>query len=285
MADTKIEWADKVWNPIVGCTEVGTRCKNCYAKRMARRLKAMGRPEYQMVIDDHGWTGSVAIISSKLRDPYAWKKPRRVFVDSMGDWMHAAVSDYVIDRILDVMHNNSRHIFITLTGRPDRLPDVLKRKFPSGNVLIGCSISNQADADRSLPAMKAVHDQGWNTFVSYEPALETIKWEGWEFLDWMVCGGESGPNAREMSFYAPVQAHEFCLPNHISFFFKQWGDGLVKKWKNKTPHEAKLVFPELNPASYGFDLFQKKGGRILNGKEYNEFPDLSTPEKREWLNP
>ena len=266
MADTKIEWTEKVWNPVVGCTPTGERCRNCYAARMARRLKEMGRPEYQDVTNERGWNGKVTLIPEKLTLPMRWKKPARIFVDSMGDWMHSMIPQEFIFKMIDVMRSCHWHTFQTLTGRPARAASLLRAYSVSysvfGNALVGCSIATQQEANNHLVAMRALRDMGWRTLVSHEPALEVVNWTGWEFLDWMVCGGESGPGARWMPVQAPRAARDFCKTNGIPFLFKQWGH-----LRGNYPHETWMVYDDA-----GWNAHEKKGGRVLDGKLWDEYP-------------
>jgi protein gp37 len=118
MGKTKIDWADVVWNPTIGCTKVSAGCENCYAERMAARLKAMGRPEYQDVVDDKGhWTGKITLCPERLNQPLHWLKSKRIFVDSMSDLFHTCVPFAYIEQILKVMILASQHTFIILTKK------------------------------------------------------------------------------------------------------------------------------------------------------------------------
>lgn len=120
--DSAIEWTDNVWNPVTGCTKVSTGCKNCYAETMARRLKAMGVPQYQNVLDDKGcWNGKVTLVHSALDAPLHWRKPQRIFVNSMSDLFHEDVPDEFIDKVFAVMALCPQHTFQVLTKRPERM--------------------------------------------------------------------------------------------------------------------------------------------------------------------
>jgi len=159
---------------------------------------------------------------------------------------------------LRVMANNPRHTFQVLTKRPSRMAQLLYTSDEVTHILLGCSVSIQRDADKALQDMAWVSRLGWRTFVSFEPALGFVDWSGWRFVDWMICGGESGPGARAMPPIAPLQTLSFCTQNQIPFLFKQWGD-------------MPAVFAELC-IEFGYNPKEKKGGRVLNGRVYDEYP-------------
>ena len=275
MAKSKIEWTEKVWNPLTGCNKVGLGCKNCYAEIMSKRLKAMGRPEYQNAVDDGGhWTGQITLLEDRLADPLKWKKSARIFVNSMSDLFHEDVPSAFIQRVVGVMCFANQHTYQILTKRYARPATELNQQDASDHILIGFSVCNQDDANKALASVRAVHQLGWRTWVSYEPALEIVNWSGWEFLDWMVCGGESGSKARPMHPLWARSAREFCQGSHIPFLFKQWGEwgpqaqmSLPEKWTYKT-----------KPIRAGDDILVKAGraltGRLLDGVEWNEYPKV-----------
>ena len=255
MADTKIDWADKVWNPVTGCTKVSAGCKNCYAERMAKRLA--GRAGYP----EDGF--KVTLHPEKLFEPLRWKKPSRIFVCSMGDLFHEDVSDeFLFDvtrRIVD-----SRHTFLILTKRPARMAAVICETGFIGslpNVWFGVSVEDQETADERIPLLlEPVAEIFENElgegagitgrrFVSYEPALGPIDFtpflkgeckycngEGGNTgcpcagsgkgprIDWLIMGGESGPGARPMHPDWARSVRDQCKAAGVPFFFKQWGE-------------------------------------------------------------
>jgi protein gp37 len=130
MADSSIEWTDAVWNPVRGCTRVSAGCQRCYAERTAHRFSGPGQPYeglVKLVGDEPRWTGKIQLVPEKLREPLSWKKPRRVFVNSMSDLFHEGVPDEFIDRVFAVMTLAGRHTFQVLTKRPERMRSYLDR--------------------------------------------------------------------------------------------------------------------------------------------------------------
>ncbi len=237
MAKTKIEWADATWSPVTGCSPVSTGCKNCFAKRMAKRLAGrFGYPEAPHEFD-------VTLHEDKLEQPLRWKKPRMIFVVSMGDLFHEDVPSRFIKRdVWNVMVDAKQHIFQLLTKRPDRMLALLGNHTPwPSNVWAGTSVEN-ADhlwrVEKLLQCPAAVH------FVSLEPLLAPIDirqylferlslsthparidWKGTVLpaLNWTIIGGESGPGARPMN---PQWARDIvvqCQEANVPAFVKQMG--------------------------------------------------------------
>ena len=274
---TKIEWADVVWNPMTGCSKVSAGCQNCYAERMAARLRSMGRPEYQDVVDDKGhWTGIIKLLPERLNLPLHWLKPRRVFVDSMSDLFHSCVPFAYIAQVLKVMVMANQHTFIILTKRPAFMMEFTKwmagadsiqlASWPR-NVWLGVSIENQEAANVRIPLLLLIPAS--MRFVSAEPMLGPIDlfraykllyhnapgftWKVGAGIDWVICGGESGPNARLMQPDWVRGLRDQCKQARarVPFFFKQWG--------NSTPV---LEFVD-----------KKRAGHLLDGRQWVEFPE------------
>ena len=242
---TAIEWADATWNPITGCTKVSLGCANCYAMAMAKRLKAMGNPRYQK----DGGAGSgpgfgVSLHPDVLAEPLHWRKPRRVFVVSMGDLFHEDVPDEFIDRVFHVMAQAKHHTFQVLTKRPDRMRrhfaarcgqlEVLAamggRKGTASvmpHIQLGVSVENQRMADERVPLL--LETPAAVRFLSCEPLLGPLdlrawmspwrceppggKWrEGpWDTLDWVIVGGESGPGRAERKLVERCECENLLL--------------------------------------------------------------------------
>lgn len=247
MADTTIEWTDSTWNPVAGCTIATAGCTNCYAMRMAARLEAMGVEKYAGLTRKTGgrakWTGKIALDHKALDTPATWKKPRRVFVNSMSDLFHPDVPVEFIAEVWRVMGNTPRHTYQILTKRPEFMAEVTPSLPVLPNVWLGTSVEDdrvlwRLDELRRVPA--AVR------FVSFEPLIGSVA--GAELLDihWAIVGGESGPKARAMDPVWVDEIHDACRRAGTAFFFKQWGG------KNK-----------------------KATGRELRGRTYDEMPALS----------
>lgn len=231
MSDTTIEWTDATWNPVAGCAIVTAGCSNCYAMRMAARLEAMGVNKYKGLTRKTGgrakWTGRIRCDQNALSVPLAWKRPRKVFVNSMSDLFHPDVPISFIQKVWKVMESADRHVFQILTKRPWRMAEVLQAKgfHVLQNVWLGTSVENNAvveriDALRSVPA--AIR------FVSFEPLIGSVERANLAKIDWAIVGGESGPKARPMNPDWVDEIKELCDAANTAFFFKQWG-GVNKK--------------------------------------------------------
>lgn len=236
MADTSIEWTDATWNPVAGCTIVTAGCTNCYAMRMAARLEAMGLEKYEGLTRKSGgrakWTGHITLDRSALAMPATWKKPRRVFVNSMSDLFHEDVPVEFIRDVWKVMAETSRHTYQILTKRSDRMAQVLTMPgfavLP--NVWLGASVEDsrvlhRLDDLRSVPSSVR--------FVSFEPLIGSVADARLDRIHWAIVGGESGPNARYMDPIWVDEIHDLCRKSRTAFFFKQWG-GRNKKATGRT---------------------------------------------------
>ncbi len=238
--NSKIEWTESTWNPVTGCTKISAGCKNCYAERMALRLKAAGSPNYA-----HGFR--VTLHHHALEIPLRWKKPRTIFVNSMSDLFHKNISFDFISKVFDVMRRASHHRFQILTKRSGRLLKLSSRLTWPENVWMGVTVENVNcsfrinDLQQTAAAIK---------FISFEPLLGSIPNIDLEGIDWVIVGGESGPRARPMKPQWPIDIRDQCLNADVSFFFKQWG-GINKKktgrildgcvW-NQTPRQARIGY-------------------------------------------
>ena len=208
-----IEWTDATWNPVTGCTKVSPGCKHCYAERLALRLKAMGSPRYR-----NGFT--VTLQPDQLTLPLRWRRPKRIFVNSMSDLFHEAIPEQYIQRVFEVMGQAYWHSFQILTKRSERLA-ALARDLPwPPNVWQGVSVENarytwRVAHLRQVPA--AVR------FLSVEPLLGPIPSLPLEGIHWVIVGGESGGGRREMAPDWARLVRDQCLASGVPFFFKQWG--------------------------------------------------------------
>ncbi len=251
MADTTIEWTDATWNPVAGCTVITPGCTNCYAMRMAARLEAMGLPKYQGLTRKSGgryvWVGKARIDEASLDVPLKWRKPRKIFVNSMSDLFHDNVPTDFIARVWKVMEQTPRHTYQILTKRPERMRDVLVAlDLPVlPHVWLGTSVEDSAVLSRldDLRATPSVI-----RFVSFEPLIGSVASADLTDIDWAIIGGESGPRSRPMDPQWVEEIQSRCRVSGTAFFFKQWGG------RNK-----------------------KAAGRTYDGREWNELPDLATP--------
>lgn len=226
-----IEWTDATWNPVTGCTIISPGCTNCYAMRMAARLQAMKHPAYEGVTRKSGkrqvWTGAVHENENVLEAPLGWRRPKRIFVNSMSDLFQDGVSKEFVARVWDVMERASRHEYQVLTKRPDRMLEVIGSGAlpPLPNVWLGTSVESAKYADRinllrQVPA--AVR------FISFEPLIEPVGPVNLNGIHWAIVGGESGPGARPMDVSWIDDIKTSCDEHGTAFFFKQWG-GTNKK--------------------------------------------------------
>lgn len=242
MATSTIEWTEMTWNPTTGCTKISQGCKHCYAEIMSRRLKAMGVKKYEDNFE-------VRIHPNTLQDPYKWKKPKVVFVNSMSDLFHPEVPLSFIKDVFNVMNDNPQHIFQVLTKRGNLLHKYNKELNWTDNIWMGVSVENEKVLKRVDYLRKT---DAKVKFLSCEPLLEGLPNLYLKNIDWVIVGGESGRKPRPMQEDWVEEIKVNCQNSNVPFFFKQWGG------TNK-----------------------KKAGRLLKGKLYDEMP-LKTPsyEKR-----
>ncbi len=239
--NTAIEWTEATWNPVTGCTRISTGCKNCYAERLARRLQAMGCYNYRNGFE-------VTLQPRMLRRPFAWKRPRRVFVNSMSDLFHDDVPASHIRRVFQIMNTANWHEYQVLTKRSKRLSQVASTLAWSTNIWMGVSVESKAytfriDHLRNTPA--AIK------FVSFEPLLGSITEVDLAGIDWVIVGGESGPRARSMQETWVLEILDHCRRFGVPFFFKQWGG-----------------------------IRRTVAGRLLKGRTWDEYPQGSDTSRR-----
>lgn len=230
-----IEWTESTWNPLTGCSKSSPGCRNCYAERMAKRLKAMGQRNYVNGFD-------LAMHERSLDLPLRWKKPQTIFVNSMSDLFHENVPLEFIQRIFDTMNEASWHRFQILTKRSAILRDLSPSLTWSDNIWMGVSVESGDWAFR----IDHLRESGAKTkFISLEPLLGPVPDLDLHGIDWVIVGGESGPGARPMDPSWVSEIRDQCLDEDVPFFFKQWG-GVQKK----------------------------KAGRVLEGKTWSQMPAM-----------
>lgn len=300
---SKISWTDQTWNVITGCSHAKTPgCDNCYARRMSKRLA--GRAGYPPAPDNF----KVTLHPDKLEQPLRWRKPRRVFVCSMGDLFHEDVPLDFIDAVFQTMALCSWHTFQVLTKRPERMLEYMQRKQIKNkigvnplapfqnralpNVWLGVTAENQQAANERRAAFEQV--PAAVKFVSYEPALGPVDWSGWEFINWLIAGGETGPGARPAHPRWFRSARGWCQNNGVAFHFKQWGKWIMVGtesvdgsywWPgadvekiNKYPHTWMNFSGEVGEKCSNRRGFcrvgSKRAGHLLDGVEWRQMPEV-----------
>ncbi len=330
---TKIEWCTETWNPIIGCRKLSPGCDNCFALRMAKRLASIGIEGYENVVFGNYWSGKQYFNDVTILKPLSWRKPRMIFITSMGDIFHLSNNQW-IDKVMAIVALSPMHTFLVLTKRSrclhayfDRPKDLLIQKWedaiyemglcdknddpdapacylhnrlqdewPMKNLWLGVTAENQDRADERVPFLLAT--PAARRFVSVEPMLgsvdlvnvyepprpaatppaggENTNLKQLGFIDWVICGGESGPGARPMhpDWVRFLQSECHCAG--VPFFFKQWGEWLPSynigerleefKFKN-LPREH--VFED---GIHTYRVGKKAAGAHLDGKEYKEYP-------------
>ena len=232
---SSIEWTESTWNPLTGCTKVSPGCKHCYAERMAKRLQAMGQPNYV-----NGFR--LTLHENALEKPLEWKSPQMIFVNSMSDLFHKDVPIEFVQRTFNVMHQAHWHQFQVLTKRSERLLDLSPQLEWTDNIWMGVSVETEDYKfridDLRLTGAKI-------KFLSLEPLLGPLQDLNLQDINWVIVGGESGPKARPVLREWVSDIRDQCVFAKVPFFFKQWGG--VKK---------------------------KKAGRLLDGQLWNEMPVL-----------
>lgn len=316
MSKSKIEWTDRVWNPVTGCTKISEGCKNCYAERQSKRFAGMnGYPA-----DD---PFKVTLHPDRLEEPLHWKKPSRIFVCSMGDLFHGDVTMGFISRVFSTIRRCPQHTFIVLTKRPVKMlhavNDYVDGALP--NLWLGVTAENQETADERIPLL--LKTPAAVRFVSIEPMLGPVsfRWSAWDglgtkkitdhldglrMLDWVICGGESGPGARPMHPDWARSLRDQCKEAAVPFFFKQWGEWGTRAFNMQTDEPVFRMFRDkqewinhartwinggicidtagqilncggdFDTARYPVSILHKLGkkltGHLLDGVEHREFP-------------
>lgn len=241
---TKIEWTDETWNPVTGCVKVSPGCKHCYAQTFSERFRGVVSPGGTLHPFHPGFDPTLR--PERVEQPLKWRKPRRVFVNSMSDLFGEFVPDDYIAEIFAIMSQTPQHTYQVLTKRADRMLDWTKAHDWIGkaaNIWVGVSAENKT---HGLPRVRKLRRAPVAVrFVSFEPLLEDLGQFNLCGIDWAIVGGESGPHARPMKPEWVRRIRNQCTRHGVPFFFKQWGGTR----KHKT-------------------------GRVLDGRTWDEFPSL-----------
>jgi protein gp37 len=243
MKTTKIEWTDKTWNPITGCTKISAGCANCYAEIMSKRLQAMKQDKYK-----NGFI--LTMHNDVLDEPIKWKKPHTIFVCSMSDLFHENVPFSFIDKVMETIKSTPQHNYQILTKRANRMAEYFSDKIIPKNAWLGVTVDiasskSRIDFLRNLNAPIK--------FLSCEPLLEDLGDMNLDGIDWVIVGGESGAKARPMKEEWVQSIKVQTEKQGSAFFFKQWGT-----W-----------------GSDGIKRNKKANGKLINGKVYQAMPTLN----------
>lgn len=255
MAETQIEWTDATWNPVAGCSIYSAGCTHCYAMNMAKRLEAMGIEKYAGLTRRSGnrtvWNGVIREDYATLSLPYHWKKPRKIFVNSMSDLFHESVSDEFILAVWKVMRETPQHNYQILTKRPERMAQIIDLYITDilPNLWLGTSIEN-ADTVYRTKHLRA--SPAAIRFISFEPLIGPVGTIDLSDIHWAIVGGESGSSARPIQEEWIDEIHHQCLQAGTAFFFKQWGS-----WGKDNKRRSK-----------------KANGREYRGQIWDEMPSI-----------
>jgi protein gp37 len=235
---TAIEWTDTTWNPVTGCTKISAGCDHCYAERFSERFRGTRGHPFKNGFD-------LTLRPERLPHPLEWRKPRMIFVNSMSDLFHKEVPSGFISKVFDTMEKADWHTFQVLTKRSSLMRNFLRARYGNrrGPSHIWCGVSVEDGKRKS----RIQHLQGAPAgvrFVSIEPLIAHVGALNLDGIDWVIVGGESGPGARPMEPDWVREIRDQCVQQGIAFFFKQWGG-----------------------------LRPKSGGRELDGREWDEFPN------------
>ena len=242
MRTTKIEWTDKTWNPVAGCTKVSPGCAHCYAEVMARRLQAMGLKKYKNAF-------CPTLHEDSLDEPLQWRKPHAIFVCSMGDLFHENVPAAFLDKVMKTIEATPQHRYQLLTKRANRMADYFRKRPVPSNAWLGVTIEAQASKER-INLLRGLDAK--IRFLSCEPLIENLHDLDLNGIHWVIVGGESGPLARPMKEEWVLSIKRQAEEQNTDFFFKQWGT-----W-----------------GSDGIKRNKHANGKKLRGKIYQSMPSL-----------
>jgi protein gp37 len=244
--NSAIEWTDATWNPVTGCTKISAGCDNCYAARFSERFRGVPGHPFEMGFD-------LTLRPERMKQPLEWKRPRMIFVNSMSDLFHKDIPKEHIVAVFDTMEKADWHVYQLLTKRSSLLQKFINdryrtRKAPA-HIWFGVSVENRQATARITHLQKA---NAHVRFLSIEPLIAPVGPLDLRAIDWVIVGGESGPGARPMNPEWAIDVRNQCLAAGVAFFFKQWG--------GRSP---------------------KTGGRLLEGREWNQFPIRGRPSRRQ----
>jgi protein gp37 len=235
---TDIEWTDATWNPVTGCSKITRGCDHCYAERFSERFRGVPGHPFEQGFD-------LTLRPERLTQPIFWRKPKRIFVNSMSDLFHKEVPFSFIDAVFDTMETAHWHTFQVLTKRSSLLMKYLRGRYRAGrpappHIWLGVSVEDAKNAVR-IKHLRAAPAS--IRFISFEPLLDSVGTIDLTGIHWAIVGGESGPGARPMAESWALEIRDQCKKAKVAFFFKQWGG-----------------------------IRPKSGGRLLRRREWNQYP-------------
>ena len=235
-----IEWTDATWNPVTGCTKISSGCDHCYAERIAERFRGVRGHAYENGFE-------LSLRPGRLDQPLRWRQPRMIFVNSMSDLFHKEVPRDFVDRVFDTMEQATWHRFQVLTKRSSRMRNYVNSRYTSSASPIHIWLGTSVEDGTKVSRIKHVQQMSATVrFLSIEPLLGPMGRLDLAGIHWVIVGGESGPEARGMKVEWAREVRDQCIAAEVPFFFKQWGG-----------------------------LRPKSGGRLLDRREWNQFPRLS----------
>jgi protein gp37 len=239
-----IEWTDATWNPVTGCTKISPGCDHCYAERFSERFRGVAGHPFEQGFD-------LTLRPERIEQPLAWKRPRMIFVNSMSDLFHKEIPTSFIDGAFDTMERANWHVFQVLTKRSSLMRRYVNQRYKGSpapsHIWLGVSVEDASRVSRVRHLQQA---NASIRFLSVEPMIGPVAQIDLKGIHWVIAGGESGPGARPIKEEWVCELRNECRENGVAFFFKQWG--------GKTP---------------------KAGGRSLQGREWNEFPNIKRQKR------
>jgi len=271
---SKIEWTDRTWNPVTGCTKVSPGCKHCYAERLWARLSAPGMPYVGRKFTD------IQCHTARLHAPTKWRNPSMIFVNSMSDLFHADVDDEFLLLVMETIKKTPHHQYQILTKRPEIAHEFFKNNSETWglkNIWIGVSAENQATAYRRVSKLITIPGN-FGKFVSAEPLLEKIDLgSNISGIDWLIVGGESGPKARPTHVEWVRSLRDQCVEHDTPFFFKQWGEWGPESQMEIDPRNlsgsTEAVFGDYNGIkSMMYKVGKRRSRNKLDGQIWEQWP-------------
>jgi protein gp37 len=239
--NSEIEWTDATWNPTTGCTKVSRGCDNCYAERLSERFRGIKGHPYSQGFDLKLW-------SERLNLPIYWKRPKRIFVNSMSDLFHKDIPESFVHKVFDTMEEADWHTYQILTKRSSILRNFVNKRYAKRpappHIWLGVSVEDRSYLSRIEHLSNA---NASIRFLSIEPLLGPVGKLNLENIHWVIVGGESGPGHRPMEIEWVRDIRAQCIQSGVAFFFKQWGGIRPKTGGNELDGVKWIEYPSTVP--------------------------------------